>query len=108
MLIACLSVPHSLIASCKSSVLMAETTGQATSQKTNNKIFVICYFSMWLPRWLSGKKKISLPMQETQETQVQSLGQEELLEKNMANHSSILAWRILRTKEHGGLLLYGL
>ena len=53
-------------------------------------------------------KKISLPMQETQETQVQSLGQEELLEKNMANHSSILAWRILRTKEHGGLLLYGL
>ena len=85
---------------------MAETTGQATSQKTNNKIFVICYFSMWLPRWLSGKK-ISLPMQETQETQVQSLGQEELLE-NMENHSSILAWRILRTKEHGGLLIYGL
>ena len=58
MLIACLSIPHSLIASCKSSVLMAETTGQATSQKTNNKIFVICYFSMWLPRWLSGKKNL--------------------------------------------------
>ena len=58
MLIACLSIPHSLIASCKSSVLMAETTAQATSQKTNNKIFVICYFSMWLPRWLSGKKNL--------------------------------------------------
>ena len=29
-----------------------------------------------------------------QETQVQSLGQEDLLEKGMATHSSILAWRI--------------
>ena len=55
MLIACLSIPHSLTASCKSSVLMAETTGQATSQKTNIKIFVIYYFSIWLSRCLSGK-----------------------------------------------------
>ena len=47
-------------------------------------------------------------MQETQETQVQSLGQEDHLEKDMANNSSILAWRILWTKEYGGLLLYGL
>ena len=30
-----------------------------------------------------------------QETQVQSLGQEDPLEKGMATHSSILAWRIL-------------
>ena len=30
----------------------------------------------------------------TQETQVQSLGQEDTLEKEMAIHSSILAWRI--------------
>ena len=29
-----------------------------------------------------------------QETQVQSLGQEDLLEKGMATHSSILTWRI--------------
>ena len=33
-------------------------------------------------------------MQETQETQVQSLGWEDPLEKEMASHSSILAWRI--------------
>ena len=33
-------------------------------------------------------------MQELQETQVQSLGQEDPLEKGMATHSSILAWRI--------------
>ena len=37
-----------------------------------------------------------------QETWVQSLGQEDL-EKGMATHSSILAWRIPWTKEPGGL-----
>ena len=34
-------------------------------------------------------------MQETQETQVQSQGQEDPLEKEIATHSSILAWKIL-------------
>ena len=34
-----------------------------------------------------------------QETQVQSLGQEDLLEKEMAIHSSILAWKIPWTEE---------
>ena len=38
-----------------------------------------------------------------QETQVWSLGQEDPLEKGMATHSSILAWRIPRTEESGGL-----
>ena len=38
-----------------------------------------------------------------QETRVQSLGQEDLLEKEMATHSSILAWRIPWTEEPGGL-----
>ena len=37
-----------------------------------------------------------------QETCVQSLGWEDLLEKEMATHSSILAWRIPRTEEPGG------
>ena len=37
-----------------------------------------------------------------QETQVQSLGQEDPLEKEMATHSSILAWRIPWTEEPGG------
>ena len=35
------------------------------------------------------------------ETQVQSLGQEDPLEKEMATHSSILAWRIPWTEEPG-------
>ena len=37
------------------------------------------------------------------ETWVQSLGQEDLLEKEMATHSSILAWKIPRTEEPGRL-----
>ena len=37
------------------------------------------------------------------ETWVQSLGQEDPLEKEMVTHSSILAWRIPWTEEHGGL-----
>ena len=36
-----------------------------------------------------------------QETQVQSLGQEDSLEKGMATHSSILAWEIPWTEEPG-------
>ena len=39
-----------------------------------------------------------------QETWVQFLGQEDPLEKGMATHSSILAWKIPWTEEPGGLL----
>ena len=42
-----------------------------------------------------------------QETQVQSLGQEDPLEKAMATHSSILAWRSPWTEEPGGLQSMG-
>ena len=42
-----------------------------------------------------------------QETQVGSLGQEDPLEKGMATHSSILAWRISWTEESGGLQSMG-
>ena len=42
------------------------------------------------------------------ETQVQSLGQEDPLEKGMATHSSILAWRLPWTEEPGGLQYMGL
>ena len=38
-----------------------------------------------------------------QETRVQSLGQEDPLEKEMSTHSSIFAWRIPCTEEPGGL-----
>ena len=42
-----------------------------------------------------------------QDTWVQSLGQENLLEKEMAPHSSILAWKIPRTEEPGSLQSMG-
>ena len=38
-----------------------------------------------------------------QEMSIQSLGWEDLLEKEMATHSSIIAWRTPRTEEPGGL-----
>ena len=46
-------------------------------------------------------------MQETQEMPVQPLGREDTLEEGMATHSSILAWRISRTEEPGGLQSMG-
>ena len=42
-------------------------------------------------------------MQETRETKILSLGQEDPLEEEMATHSSILAWKIPWTEEPGGL-----
>ena len=43
-----------------------------------------------------------------QETRVLSLGWEDALEKEMATHSSILAWKISWTEEAGGLQSMGL
>ena len=50
-------------------------------------------------------KRIHLPIQETQ---VQSLGQADPLEKEMATHFSVLAWRIPWTEEPGGWQSMGL
>ena len=69
-----------------------------------------------MPRQLAGTLKFpgaSLVAQKvknllaTQETWIRSLGQEDLLEKEAATHSSILAWRVLWTEEPGGLLSMG-
>ena len=46
-------------------------------------------------------------MQETQEIWVRSLGQEDTLEKEMATHSSTLAWEVTWTEEPGGLQSMG-
>ena len=58
--------------------------------------YYIRYFG--IPWWLSGK---NLPAE--QETQVESLAQEDPLEKEMATPSSILAWEIPWTETPGGL-----
>ena len=45
-----------------------------------------------------------LPMQETQQSQVQSLGAEDPLEEEIATHSSVLAWEISWTEKPGRVL----
>ena len=50
------------------------------------------------------RKKIHLPMQDMR---ILSLGQEDPLEKEMASHSSILAWEIPWTEEFGRLQSWG-
>ena len=52
--------------------------------------------------WPSGKESTA-----KQETQVQSLGQEDPVEKGMASHSSILAQRIPWTEQPGGIQSMG-
>ena len=51
---------------------------------------------------VAQRYRIWLPVQETWEMRVQFLGQEDPLEKEMATHTSILAWEIPWTEEPGG------
>ena len=53
-----------------------------------------------MPQWVENPPAM-------QEMLFQSLGQEDPLEKEMATHSSILAWKILWTEETGGLQSMG-
>ena len=74
-------------------------------------VFAILKHDDKTPKLLSGSKllhggfpngsaiKILPAMQETQETQVQSLDWEDPLKEEMATHSSILAWKILWKEE---------
>ena len=59
---------------------------------------VIFYLTVGFPDGSVVKNLLAV-----QETKFQSLGQEDHLEKEMATHSSILAWRIPWTEEPGGL-----
>ena len=52
-----------------------------------------------LPSWASLAAQMVKNLPVMQETQVRSLGREDPLEKGMATHSSILAWRISWTEE---------
>ena len=73
-----------------------------TGTKQFNKYFL--FFSFLFLHWAS---LMAMNLLATQETQVQSLGQEDPLEKEMATHSSILAWRIPWTEEPSGLQSMG-
>ena len=70
--------------------------------------YKLLYNVNWfLVLWLSSKI-IHLPMQEEQELPIWSLGQKDPLEKEMATHSSILAWSIPWTEEPDRLQSMGL
>ena len=58
---------------------------------------------MYTYLWASLVAQIVKTLPVKQETLVRALGQEDSLEKGMATHFSILAWRISRTEEPGGL-----
>ena len=65
-------------------------------------VLVLLNLPLRLPPQLNGGSAVkNLPAM--QETQVQSLGWEDPLEKGMATHSTILAWEIPWTEEPGGL-----
>ena len=59
------------------------------------------------PIWDSLVTQLVKNLPAVQETQVWSLGQEDPLEKEMATHSSILAWKISWTQEPGRLQSMG-
>ena len=66
--------------------------------------FLFYWLHSWFWGFLSGSVVKNLPaMQETQETWVRSLGQEDPLKEEPASDPSILAWRIPWTEEPGGV-----
>ena len=66
-------------------------------------VYLITAFFIWIPGGLAVKNPPAM-----QEMRVQSLGQENPLEKQMAIHSNILAWEAPWTEEPGGLQSVGL
>ena len=69
------------------------------------QILLIFHLSTKLRASLVAQMAKNLPAM--QETQVRFLGQGDTLKKGMATHSNILAWRIPRTEEPGGLQFMG-
>ena len=64
-------------------------------------------WSVYSSSWVSLVAQVVMNLPAIQETQVRSLDQEDPLEKEMAAHSSILAWEIPWTEESGGLQFMG-
>ena len=75
----------------------------ASTLSTSGAGLVPCWEVYQVTQW----QRIRLSAQEQQETWLGSLSQEDPLEKEMAAHSSILAWRIPWTEESGGFSPWG-
>ena len=63
--------------------------------------------NVWEMKWLDRVAQTVKRLSTMQETWVRSLGREDLLEKEMAIHSSTIAWKIPRTEEPGRLQSMG-
>ena len=72
-----------------------DTTERLNWTELNTDIVQILFLPQRLPWWLRQYKCLSI----MRETQIQSLGREDLLEKKMATLSSILAWKIPWTED---------
>ena len=79
---------------------MKELSGVVVMLSILIQIEVTWVYARGLPRCCSWQR-IHLPMQETEETRVQSLAQEDPPEEDMETQSSILAWKISWTEEPG-------
>ena len=77
-------------------------------QKQNKNLTTWKYGHLYEWSWASLVSWLVKNTPAVQETWVWSLGWEDPLEEGMATHSSILAWRIPRTEEPGGLQSMGL
>ena len=77
----------------------------ATGDQWRNNSWFLPGAKLWWGASLVAQRLKHLPAM--QETWVQSLGREDPLEKEMATHSSVLAWRIPGTGEPGGLSSMG-
>ena len=73
-----------------------------TESDTTERFHFHFHFSLSLSQGFPGGSEVKVSACNAGDW-VRSLGQEDPLEKEMAAHSSILAWRILRTEEPGGL-----
>ena len=82
----------------------AQPLSEVHSQEANTAfklLFLLVFTFMFL--WASLVAQLVKNLPAMQETQIRSLGREDPLEKEMATHSSIVAWRIPWTEEPGGL-----
>ena len=90
------------LSSCRPVAQNRSPTGSLCKMFSLHFIYLLIYF-FWA--FFVAQTVKNLPTM--QETWVQFLGQEDPLEKGMATHSIILAWRILWTEEPGGLQSMG-
>ena len=75
-------------------------------RQSNSRTYVLIIYTemsnIWASQMVQWVKNLPANARD-EEDEVQSLGQEDLLEEEMVTHSSILAWTIPWTEERGGL-----